>query len=146
MQEMHFEHDAQATMDWTRAFPDRHTRWSWLSVAGISGDGRRLGLNLSEHIYGGAENYCWLDGTLHPLGLVEFTPPREEGLPWRIASDRCALEFHVEGARSEKVDYRFVKSRFIQRYGHIEGHVRFAGGVMQVSGLYGVCEEHDAVW
>lgn len=144
--ELRFEHDGQGAIDWTRGYLDRHTRWNWLSGAGVTGDGRRLGINLSEHVYGAAENAVWLDGVMHMMGPVTFARPKHPQEPWRITSDKVALEFHPDTSKTQCVDYWLVQSDFTQHYGVIEGHLRFAGGMMQVNGLYGVCEVHEAVW
>ena len=144
--ELHFSHGAQGAVDWTRGFLDRRTTWNWLCGAGLSGDGRRLGINLSEHVYGGAENAIWLEGVMHLIGPVTFTLPNQAGEPWRINSDKCSIELHPDCSRSQHVDYRLVKSDFTQYFGAMDGYVRFGGGLMQVTGLYGVCEVHEAVW
>ena len=146
MREIRFEHDSQATVDWTRAFPNRHTRWNWLSAAGIAGDGRRLGLNLSEHVYDAAENALWLDGSMHLLGPVTFTPPATEGRPWVISSERCTLEFHPDGKVAQDVRRLLVRSSFTQHFGSLEGHLRLEGALLPINGLYGVCETHEATW
>lgn len=146
MQELRFEHDACATMDWTRSFADRHTRWNWLSVAGISGDGRRIGINLSEHVYAGAENFVWLEGVPQPLGVVEFVKPAQSNGAWRIFNDKCELVFQPECDHRQQVKRPFVKSNLTQYFGMVDGVLRFGGGAMQINGFYGVCEEHDAIW
>lgn len=144
--EMRFDRDGQAALDWTRSFADRRTRWNWLCAAGMTGDGRRVGLNLSQHVYGAAENYVWLDGMTASLGAVEFTPPAHAGEPWRIAGEQCALEMTPNARRTQRASYGVVHSRFTQHFGPIEGHLRFDGGLLPLCDLYSVCEQHDALW
>lgn len=146
VEELRFENDSSATMDWTRSFADRHTRWNWLTATGMSGDCRRLGINLSEHLYGGAENFVWLDGSPRPLGVVEFVPPRDKGLPWHISSDRCTLQFLPECERKQRISLPFGRSSLTQHFGVLEGAVRLGDSPIHLHGLCGICEQHDAVW
>jgi len=138
--------DALAVLDWTRSLADRHTRWRWASFAGRSSGGERLGLNLSTDVYGDDENAAFVDGRAMPLGGVCFELPAEPArAPWRIRSregDEVDLTFEPDGARSQNVDVRIVRSRFIQPYGRFRGRV--AG--MEVEDAYGVVEDHDALW
>ncbi|NDD27766.1 MAG: DUF2804 family protein [Proteobacteria bacterium] len=146
MRELRFEHDAQAGFEYVRSFPDAATRYTALTASGVTGDGRRLGLSLSQGLYGAADCHVWLDGVLHALDAVEFTPPPHAGEVWHIASERCMLEFHPICTQSQSLDHRLVKSKRVRHYGTLEGYLRFGGGLMQVTGPFGICETLNAAW
>lgn len=143
--ELRFEHDASAVMDWTRSFANRKMSWDWLAVSGRLGDGRRVGLNLSQHIYEDAENYLWLEGIPKPIGAVEFKAAASGGR-WRLAGAGAQLTFCPEVEVSTRFARPFVRMDASREFGMLEGSVRVNGTALQLQGLYGVCEHHDAVW
>jgi len=147
---------ALATLDWTRSLARRHTHWKWASFAGRSRDGRRIGLNLSAEVYDDPpgvshENAAFVDGETHALGGVTFQLPKDPARePWRIRSSNGAevdLEFQPLGARAQKLNLGLVKSDFVQPYGLFQGKLAPQGvEPADVSGAFGVVEDHDAVW
>ncbi len=142
--------EAYGALDWTRSQADRHTRWNWASFSGRNAEGERLGLNLSAHVYDidgcSMENAFWRDGRVCTLGAVCFDVPARTTDRWRIASadgsGEVALEVTPLGERKSNMDLIAIRSRFTQPYGAVRGSVR---GV-SVDGLFGVVEDHDALW
>jgi len=143
--------NALATVDWTRSLANRHTTWKWASLAGVSANGTRVGLNLSREVYEddagcSRENAVWLDGAVTPLGDVAFEMPSEPCCEdWIIRSkgdESVDLRFRPLGARHADINYRFVSSRFVQPYGLFNGRV--AGETLE--DVFGVVEDHDAHW
>ena len=49
------------------------------------------------------------------------------------------------GNRKEHINLRFLKSKFIQVFGSIQGRIRYQGNWKKFSGQ-GVMEEHEAIW
>ncbi len=146
-------HAGLATLDWTRSAALRTTRWNWASTATLLPDGRRLGLNLSAHVYDDAqgaslENALWLDGQLHVLGGVTFSLPASPAVEvWHIRGDHVDLAFSPLGARQQRVNLGLVRSQFVQPYGHFAGTLRLPdGGQLSLPPAFGVVEDHFAVW
>jgi hypothetical protein len=139
------------TSDWTRAQAKRVTVWKWCSLNGFLDDGRPIGLNLSAEVYDderghSVENAAWIDGRVRPLEGVRFEvplhPQRER---WRInslESDEVDLEFDPRGAREEHLNVGLLATDFVQPYGRFEGKVLGH----DVTGCFGVVEDHRAVW
>ncbi len=142
---------ALAASDWTRSQARRETVWNWCCTSGRLADGRAFGLNLSAQVYDderghSRENAAWIDGRVVPLGGVRFdVPPRPKDEPWRVRSlegDEVDLEIHPEGAREEHMGVGPLRTDFVQPYGRFEGNVLGH----DVSGLFGVVEDHHALW
>jgi hypothetical protein len=147
--------NARATLDWTRSLARRRTRWKWASFAGHARDGRSIGLNLSAEVYDrpqgvSHENALFVEGVTHSLnGVVFELPPDPERGTWRIESPELELEFRPLGARKQALNLGLLKSHFVQPYGLFRGRIQpEAGGVGSVSvdELFGVVENHDALW
>lgn len=140
---------AVATLDWTRSLAKRHTIWKWASIGGYVGDSR-FGLNLSSDVYDHAghsqENACWRQGRVTALGGVRFVVPSgAHGEPWSIKSidsDEVDLQFEPHGARSMDLDYKVIRTRFTQPFGIYRGRVLD----QKIDGLFGVAEDHEALW
>jgi hypothetical protein len=147
---------AYGTLDWTRSLANRETRWKWASFAGHDKGGALVGLNLSAEVYDDAagnsrENGFWVDGVVQPLGGVRFEVPKDPGVhDWRIVSrdanasgePEVDLSFEPYGSRRQNLDLRLIKSDFIQPFGVFRGQVRGH----EIDGLFGVVEDHLAVW
>lgn len=141
--------------DWTRALSKRETRWNWATAGVVMPDGRRVGLNLSAHVYDDAngeseENIVFVDGRPHSLGGARFELPAEPvRQPWRVQSHRDGefdLTFHPRGAHHENTNAGVLMSRFVQPYGEFEGWVTISGERLTVDGARGVVEDHLARW
>jgi len=138
--------DGHAAMDWTRSFANRRTEWNWLCLAGTSTDGRRVGVNASARVYGDAENFAWVDGAPLALGEVRFEVPPDPLKPWKISGERIALEFTPLGQRAQNTNLGLVTSRFTQPFGTARGELRLPDGIVPLRDIFGVVEDHLAVW
>lgn len=145
--------DALATLDWTRSLARRHTRWKWASFAGRDAGGRTVGLNLSADVYDqpsgvSHENAAFVDGVTHSLGGVVFELPADpERERWRIRSPELELEFQPLGARKQRLNLGLIRSDFVQPYGTFRGELAPGGlAPLRVDGVFGVVENHDALW
>lgn len=142
--------DALANLDYTRSIARRHTEWNWASFAGQTQSGKRFGLNLSAHVYdiegASMENALWLDGRVHTLGAVRFEVPAKTTDSWHIESSDGSGEVRLDvrpmGERRSDFDLTVFRSVFAQPYGQATGTVRGE----RVEGVFGVVENHDALW
>lgn len=118
------------------------------------GGGRRIGLNLTENVGSaateGSENVVWLDGRCVRVSPVRYGFDRARiREPWKITTrdGEVDLEFRPTGGRDERLNLGLVRSRFDKLYGTFHGVLALPGGErVEVDGLRGVCEDHDAVW
>ncbi len=140
-----------ATVDWTRSLARRHTFWKWASIAGGLADGSAFGLNLSSDVYDDAqgnsvENAVFHRGKVNLLDGVRFDVPADPLRDlWKIRSkrsDEVDLTFEPLGARSMNLDLKVIRTQFVQPYGLYRGRV----GEHKIDGLFGVVEDHDAIW
>jgi hypothetical protein len=97
------------------------------------------------------ENAVFVEGITHSLGGVVFElPEHPERGTWRIQSREAGeldLEFQPLGARKQELDLGLVRSRFVQPYGTFRGRVQPPGGpAVSVERVFGVVEDHDALW
>ncbi len=143
-----------AVLDVHKAHYPRHTWWNWATCAGRDGEGRALGLNLTRNVHTDDhrlnENALWIDGRLQRLGGARFSLDREDLLaPWHLTTTdgRVDLEFRPRGQRAEDTRLGLVRSVFVQPFGTFHGTVLDdAGTAVSLDGLFGVCEDHDALW
>ncbi len=129
--------EAQAVIDDTSAYYQRHTSWSWSAGVGTAADGRAVAWNLVSGVNDpahGSERTVWIDG--EPL-----EPP-----PCTFAADLTrvdALTFASEAERERRENLLLVRSSYRQPFGTFSGEL--PGGVRLAEG-YGVMEAHDVWW
>jgi hypothetical protein len=109
------------------------------------------------------ENAVWVNGKIFMLGKVAIEMPamKETGL-WKIRSvdGSCEVEdsvpvpgvcvdlvFTPKGARSEATNVLLARSDFVQPYGTFTGTARMPdGALLRINDVFGVTEDHIAVW
>lgn len=143
----------QTILDIHKALYPRHTWWNWATCAGRDADGRLIGLNLTRNVNRDDERYnengVWVDGRLVHLGPAQFDKdPNDLLAPWQLSTTDGAVEltFTPEGERADSIRLGLVRSVFRQPYGKFTGRVALPDGELAIDGLYGVCEDHDALW
>lgn len=144
---------AFAILDIHKAHYPRHTFWNWATFAGRDESGRAVGLNLTTNVNRQDErfneNAVWVDGKLETLAPARFQlDPGDPLAPWHLwtADGTVDLTFEPRGKRSEDLDLGLVRSVFQQPYGVFAGTIRSGSGVIRVRDVWGVCEDHDAIW
>jgi hypothetical protein len=134
-----------AGLDYTRGLLARETSWRWAFASGRAG-AHLVAFNFSEgFLLGEGENAAWIDGDPQPIGPVRFTFAAQAPLqPWKLesADGSVDLSFQPEGFRSQDIDLRLIRSRYVQPFGTFSGRLR---GVT-IEALPGVTEDHDARW
>jgi len=145
--------DSFALLDVHQAYYPRHTWWNWATCAGRAANGRAVALNLTHNINPDEravnENALWIDGALSNLGPARFDFDRTNVLaPWRLttACGAVDLTFTPQGERSEDLRLGLVRSVFHQPFGTFTGTLRQGGQALEISDVFGVCEDHDALW
>ena len=145
--------DAFAILDIHKAHYPRHTFWNWATFAGRDEEGKAVGLNLTSNVNREDEHFnenaVWVDGKLETLAPARFElDPGDPLAPWHLTTADGAVElsFEPRGKRSENLRLGLVRSVFQQPYGVFAGTIRCAAGVLRVRDVWGVCEDHDALW
>jgi hypothetical protein len=134
-----------AGLDYTHGLLARETSWRWAFASGRAGP-RLVAFNFSDgFLQGEGENVVWIDGEPRAVGPVRFGfQPGEPLGAWRLqtADGRVDLGFQPEGFRAQTVDLKLIRSRYLQPLGTFSGKI---DGV-EVDGLPGVTEDHEARW
>jgi hypothetical protein len=140
-------------LDWGRGVWEYKSFWVWASASGFLPDRRTVGLNLGfgfGDTSAATENTFILDGCVHKLGQVGFTYNANDfKLPWRMASadGRLDLTFTPFLERVAKTNLAVITSEVHQMFGRYSGHVvADTGERIEIDGLVGFAEEHQAHW
>lgn len=143
-------HDAHGWRDWTAGRQDRRTTWRWAAGAGRDTDGTRIGLNASTGMNGAAqgEDLLWVDGLPRPLELSHLAPLDEDATDgaWQVRGPGTRLELAPLGERSRREHLGPIVSDYTQPIGRWRGTVPGAAGSPSEVELFGVAEDHLAVW
>lgn len=137
-----------AVLDIHKAHYPRKTWWNWVTFAGFDARGRRIGLNLTKNVVTDDafhENAVWIDGALTLLGPATFDL---SGDAWTMgtADGRVSLSFQADGDRRENLNVGLVASKFLQRFGRFSGQIQLEGDTIDVVDMFGLAEDHYAVW
>ena len=141
-----------AALDFSYGYPARDTFWNWVSLAGHSSCGKRVGINLVDPIFDAVnnENAFWIDGELYKVGKTIFEYNEADTLmPWKIRSEDGLVDivFTPLGKREQSIDYMLLASRFQQPFGHFSGILKLPNGQrISIDNVPGVVEEHHARW
>ncbi len=128
--------------------------WNWGAASGVQA-GRTVGLNLGGAWTDGTgmtENGVCVDGRLSKIGEdLSFHYDRSDfRRPWSvrsICSSRVDLRFVPFFERVAKTDLLVLRSEVHQVFGHYSGAVVADGGdALQLDGLLGWVEQHQARW
>jgi hypothetical protein len=134
--------DAQAVIDDTAAYYERHTRWRWSAGVGDSVDGRPMAWNLVEGVNDpprSSERTVWVDGE-------PYEPP-----PVRFDADLSGigeLRFDAEATRERRENLLLIRSHYRQPFGTFSGSLPGAAGAdpIALERGFGVMEDHDVRW
>lgn len=141
------------SLDWGRGVWAYQSYWNWASASGFLPDGRTVGLNLGcgfGDTSAATENCLILNGRLHKLDQVKFDyTSGDYKKPWRFidAQGRLELKFTPFLERLAQTDMKIIFSQVHQMFGTYMGKVIADDGeVIQLEGLVGFAEEHQARW
>jgi len=146
--------DALACLDWTRSFSRRLTTWKWTSFCGEAEDAdgniHKIGVNFSAEVYNDTENVVFLDEKVYTVGQIDFiVPSLPEKENWHVRTPdlrQVVLSFTPLFAKTEKVNVILLKDRFKQVVGTYAGVIRIEDRLFHIKQLFGVAEEHYALW
>jgi hypothetical protein len=136
------------SIDFTKGYPPRHTKWNWLSFIGITETQKSIAMNIVDQFNGNIENILWVDGKKTALSPAIFTKQQPyDKTDWIVETKDGILNCHLSprGARSENLNALVMKSNFIQPFGTLDGTVLIDGKEERFTAI-GVIEDHDAVW
>jgi hypothetical protein len=131
--------DAQAVIDDTAAYYERHTHWRWSAGVGRARDGRSLAWNLVQGVNdpaSGSERTVWVDGKASEVPPVSF----DDDL-----SGVGGLRFDAEATRERRENLLLVRSRYRQPFGTFSGSLPGPRPIELGRG-FGVMEDHDVWW
>lgn len=138
--------------DWSAGYMRRHTFWNWGCLAGRTGDGRIVGMNVSCGVNETSftENCFWLEGKLHKIDTVRFEYDRNDLMrPWHLTSydGRLDLTFQPATRHRERLNALLVASNFSQIIGYYDGGLQTAAGErLPIHRVPGYAEWHYAKW
>jgi hypothetical protein len=92
----------------------------------------------------------FLDGKVYSVGKIEFViPSNADRDNWHIRTPdlhQVVLTFTPQSCKKEGVNALILKDRFIQVVGTFRGVIRIGEVLLHVKQLFGVAEEHYALW
>jgi hypothetical protein len=135
--------------DATSGLLARDTRWRWAFALGKDAHGEPFALNLVDGFVGEAECAAFAFGETHALPEARIT--YDAGRPddaWRVATDGGAVDLRFEPGAilTEKRDYGFISTRFLQPTGRYFGTVKLGGRTLELDGAPGVAEDQALRW
>jgi hypothetical protein len=129
--------EAEAIVDESAGYHERHTSWRWSAGVGTGSGGERLAWNLVTGIHDAreaSERTVWVDGRPHEVEPVEFADD---------LSSVGGLRFTEWCAREDHTNRLVFRSEYRQPFGTFSGELP---GGQQLSEGYGVMEEHQVLW
>lgn len=145
--------ESSASLDWGRGVWEYSSFWNWASASGFLSDGRTVGLNLGcgfGDISAATENCLILAGRVHKLDQMKFDyDPQNYSKPWKFNDNegRLSLDFIPFKERVARTNLGIINSEVHQMFGRYSGQVTADfGEVVQIDGLVGFAEEHQARW
>ena len=141
------------SLDWGRGVWQYKSFWNWASASGFLPDGRTIGLNLGMgfgDLSRAGENAIILDRRIHKLEQVKFDYDSGDYMrPWHFTDteSRLDLTFTPFKDRTATTNLAIITSQVHQMFGHYDGTVvTDSGEKIEVKGLVGFAEEHQAKW
>ncbi len=141
---------ALGTVDFTKAYAQRHAVWKWIALAGRTRAGKVVGINLVDPTPEAAfsENAAWIDGKRHPLANVhldvgQLDDPRS---PWRLLADGLEIDMRAITHVEQKLDVPLVKHRLRHVVGAFSGSLVLAGERHELVDVVGIAEDNDTWW
>jgi hypothetical protein len=136
------------SIDFSKGYPPKHTNWNWLSFTGTTTSGIPVGINLVNGFNSNLENAIWMGNKRYLWGEVRFDYQSPLiATPWSVQAvdNNLSLTLTPNGNRKENINLKWLKSKFTQVFGAIEGKVKIEDQWVFIKG-FGVMEEHEAVW
>lgn len=139
---------ALGSLDYSKGYPPRHTRWNWTSFMGQLADGTPIGINAVKGFNQDLENALWLGDQVQRLGNMDYhypSAPLEKSWQMQAQNGQVALTLTPKGLRQENINLGLLKSKFKQVFGPIKGRLYHQEQWQNFEG-YGLMEEHEALW
>lgn len=142
------ENHALGSLDYSKGYPPRHTRWNWTSFMGQLEDGTPVGINAVHGFNQDLENALWVGDTIKCLGTMNYhcpNAPLEEAWQMQAQDKQLELRLIPDGLRQENINLGLLKSQFKQVFGSIKGQLYHQEQWQNIQG-YGLMEDHEALW
>ena len=133
---------AEAVIDETAGYHQRHTTWCWCAGVGRTTDGVTVAWNLVTGVNDdprASERTVWIDGRPAEVGPVSFAA----GLSAVRFAEGGALRLAPWSERIHDARLGPLRSRYRAPFGTFTGALPGAGRLAEG---YGVMEEHEAWW
>ncbi|MGH1339486.1 MAG: DUF2804 family protein [Aureispira sp.] len=143
-----YEQEALGSLDYSKGYPPRHTRWNWTSFMGQLDDGTPIGINSVKGFNQDLENALWLGDNITRLGSMDYhypSTPLQEAWQMQAQDGQLKVQLQPDGLRQENINLRVLKSQFQQVFGPIKGQLYHQEKWHNFQG-YGLMEEHEARW
>jgi hypothetical protein len=138
---------SRAITDRSLGYPGREIWWNWASTACIL-DFKEFGMNLSWGVNqtGETENFIWHDDKFIKINQVNFE--KEDNEIWSVKSNDniIDLKFIPKKTKTEKTNFLFTASNFIQHTGVFRGKIKPDGENYKDVEFLGWLEDHYVKW
>ncbi|MDY0131306.1 MAG: DUF2804 domain-containing protein [Desulforegulaceae bacterium] len=142
-----FSETSRSITDRSLGYPGREVWWNWASTAFLL-DFKEFGMNLSWGINqtGETENFVFYDEKFIKINQVNFE--KEDNDTWSIKSNDkiIDLKFYPKKTKTEKVNFIFTASNFIQYLGIFKGKIKLEDSKFKDVEFWGWLEDHYIKW
>lgn len=124
------------------------TKYDWITAAGFTERGQRVGFNFTDNQIQNKEKYnengIWLDGKLHYLPPITVSRPEGYKKDW-IVKDKegmVNLTFTPVENNSVNLNLLILKSQYQGPYGYFNGYIQADGQAkIDIDNLFGMGED-----
>jgi uncharacterized protein DUF2804 len=137
----HLLNGADAFIDDSAGYHERHTVWKWSAGLGRGVGGEPVAWNFVDGVHDSqrdSERTVWVGGEPREVGPTEFA----DDLSW-VSCDGGKLDFREWSTREARMNVLLLRNSYRQPFGTFSGEL--PGGLELAEG-YGVMEEHDVWW
>ncbi|WP_373599456.1 DUF2804 domain-containing protein [Paraclostridium bifermentans] len=142
--------DCKCFIDYGRGVWKRQTNWNWITSGFIDENNINISINLASKYtdnIGINENCIKIDDKIYKLkDDIKFYNINNEGLIniKSLKSDEVNLEFKPSINYTKANNMLFLKSKFNQIVGILNGYIKYRDKYIQINNAIGWCENHFA--
>lgn len=123
------------------------TKYDWVTAAGFTKDGKRIGFNFTDNQIQNKEKYnengIWLDGKMTYLPPIKVERPQGYKKDWIIKdkNGKINITFTPIKHHAVKLNLFILKSDYQGPYGYFNGSVNVKGKEIIIDNLFGMGED-----